>query len=408
MIGYRVKRKKILFIHHGIGLGGAPKSLRLLIEGLDKDRFEPVVLALHESDATTMLRAHGITVLGPVNRSEFSHTVVWWYRLRHLHLAIRALWDQVMLWWSEADTWLDAINPDLVHLNTTSLAVWAERARARGLPVIWHVREPLAPGYWGLRRWCITRLVSRYASKILPICCNDARPWYGDSRVTVVYNAVDTDQYQQNALPRAKTRLELGISDDVPVALYMGGYSYEKGFLPLLKIWKKVVNNHPKARLMVAGYVPPLVFSKNTLSWWRQDFSARYMRQAQTLWLELQESLIFIGPQSEMVSYLQASDMLLCPTVRGHFARPVIEAASCSIPSIVSDCRPLDELVVDRVTGYLIDINDHDRWAEMIGELCEDELLRNLIGAAAQKWCLETFSRIKQAEDINSILKNDL
>ena len=34
---------RILYIHHGSGSGGAPKSLLYLLQGLDKNRYEPFV-----------------------------------------------------------------------------------------------------------------------------------------------------------------------------------------------------------------------------------------------------------------------------------------------------------------------------------------------------------------------------
>ena len=42
-------KKKILFIHHGQGIGGAPTSMFQLIEALNKDKFDIKILFIYKS-----------------------------------------------------------------------------------------------------------------------------------------------------------------------------------------------------------------------------------------------------------------------------------------------------------------------------------------------------------------------
>ena len=48
--------KRILYIHHGGALGGAPLSLLYLIENLDRERFKPVVLISMDGPAADLFR----------------------------------------------------------------------------------------------------------------------------------------------------------------------------------------------------------------------------------------------------------------------------------------------------------------------------------------------------------------
>ena len=77
--------KKILYIHHGKGLGGAPLSLLYLIQGLDKTKFNPVVLFLQDSEVIDLYRSKGIKAIGPLNIFDFSHTKILWYKWYHIH-----------------------------------------------------------------------------------------------------------------------------------------------------------------------------------------------------------------------------------------------------------------------------------------------------------------------------------
>ncbi|HEV8311027.1 MAG TPA: hypothetical protein VGW35_25475, partial [Methylomirabilota bacterium] len=72
---------RILYIHHGTGIGGAPLSLLGLIRGLDRTAFEPVVLCLYASAAVGLFQRAGIETYVARTSRDFSHTALDWYRL---------------------------------------------------------------------------------------------------------------------------------------------------------------------------------------------------------------------------------------------------------------------------------------------------------------------------------------
>ena len=52
--------KRILYIHHGGGLGGAPLSLLYLLKQIDRNRYEPIVLTLKPGpDGSAQIQAKG-------------------------------------------------------------------------------------------------------------------------------------------------------------------------------------------------------------------------------------------------------------------------------------------------------------------------------------------------------------
>ena len=240
-----MSKKKVLYIHHGQGIGGAPLSLLYLIQALDRSQYEPVVLFLQYSEVMDLYRAQGITVYGPVTRSDFAHTKIWWYRWYHVVHLSRAIFDTIALMRGEAEQWLTVIAPDIVHLNTSSLVAWGYAAKKLAIPVVWHIREPLAPGYFGLRKKFIERMVGQHAHAILPICQNDALPWQHDAKTTVVYNAVPAEKFSPS-----KKMVE---PKHTPTILFLGGLSEEKGTLLLFEVFEKVLQAVPTAKLLVAG-----------------------------------------------------------------------------------------------------------------------------------------------------------
>jgi len=396
-----MKRTKILYIHHGKGLGGAPLSLLYLIKGLDQSRYHPVVLFLHDSEAMELYRREGIEVEGPVNRSDFSHTAIWWYRWYHPHHLLKSLWDTAMILRREAAWWFAHIKPDIVHLNTSSLLAWGIVARRRGIPVIWHVREPLASGYLGLRRWLVTRSVARYATRILPISHHDAAPWRMQPHVQVVHNAVDLQRFDRAIDPQLFLE-KYNLDPITPKILFVGGLSYEKGTPLILQVFTKLLHHLPNAQLLIAGY-----FHLPTQQSWKQLLSPthRYAALVKELIKPIEASIKFLGPIHQMPMAMAASNVVVFPATIGHFARPIIEASCMAKPVVASKLSPLDELVVDGVTGYLVAPDDIDDWTRLLLSLLVDPALSSRLGEAGYQRGKELFGTKAMIKKIDKIYR---
>ena len=56
-------RKKILFVHHGSGMGGAPQLLLELLRHLDKEKYDPVIWCIRKSSASDLFERSGYRVI---------------------------------------------------------------------------------------------------------------------------------------------------------------------------------------------------------------------------------------------------------------------------------------------------------------------------------------------------------
>src|SRR3990172_11595048 len=118
-------KKTILFVHHGKGLGGAPLSLLYLIQGLDKNKYQPIVVFLYQSEIIDLYKQNNIQTHGPLHVMDFPHTKIWWLRWYHGFTFARALKDLFKTIVFTAPKIFNSIKPDIVHLNTSSLVGWA-------------------------------------------------------------------------------------------------------------------------------------------------------------------------------------------------------------------------------------------------------------------------------------------
>lgn len=389
------QRKKILFIHHGIGIGGASLSLLYLVQSLDKKQFEPYVLFMQDSAAVTMFSEHKINTLGPLNLSDFSHTKIWWYRWYHPHHLFKAVRDSLKLLFFVATKWLAEIKPDLVHLNTSSLFAWAIIARRNNIPVFWHIREPLADGYFGLRKKFICWVVGKFASTIIPICQDNALPWIENNKMHVIYNAVPEDKFKSECfLTDEKKANNNPTPESQHAVLFLGGLSQEKGTLLLLQSWQLVLQQLPDAQLLVAGnWEPKLGIFNNRLpltSWHR--YCKKTIRLAETL----KNNVKIIGVQQDVPQLLSQTDLLVFPATAGHFARPVIEAGFMQKPTVATDLAPMRELILDGETGLLSTPNDAKDLALKILLILENKAVAESLGKKAAQFCHERFGLKKQ------------
>jgi glycosyltransferase involved in cell wall biosynthesis len=381
-------KKKILYIHHGKGLGGAPLSLLYLIQSLDRTLYDPVVLFLHQSEVMDLYKSKGIQVFGPANVYDFAHTKIWWFSWYHIHHLWRAARGTLRTVWGLGALWIDFIKPHVIHLNTSSLVGWAIVARKKKIPVVWHIREPLAEGYFGLRRKFIQWSIQHHADAIVPICKNDAQPWSTSDKTKVVYNAVHEDVF----VPGAKTSDFLArydLSELRPKILFVGGHGRSKGALEILQIFTELLERLPQAQLLIAGYFDLSVASTFRIMIFDQ---AHYHKQAVHLVKKLGDSVKLLGPILDIPAAMAASDVIVFPATVGHFARPVIEAGFMKKPVVVSALAPLNELVVNNVTGFLIDLAAQQSWVEALFLLLTNQAVNKAMGDAAYIFCKQHFS----------------
>lgn len=385
----KAQMKKILYIHHGKGIGGAPLSLLYLIQHLDRTKFEPIVLFLHTSPAVELYKKHNIPIAGIVNRYDFSHTKIWWQRWYHGHRMLKIIYDTIITRYQDAPYWFKKINPDIVHLNTSSLIAWGQAAHNLKIPVVWHIREPLAVGYLGIRKSIIQHYVKTYSSAIIPISKSDATPWKNNSKTTVIYNAVDKQKFNSAILTSTQ---------HPPTILFLGGLSEEKGTLVILKAFQQLLATLPNTRLLIAGNVDLQKLEQQPFS-----PSWKFYQAVSFIYHAIKGNITLLGTVHNIPELMHTSNVVVFPATVGHFARPIIEAGFMKKPVIASNLPPLDELVLNEETGFLINPQNTNQWAKKLEELLTKEELNQKMGEANYNFCTKYFDVTDQIEKIEKI-----
>jgi glycosyltransferase involved in cell wall biosynthesis len=363
-------RKRILYIHHGKGIGGAPLSLLYLIKTLDSNRYEAVVVCLHDSAAAELYRKEGLKTIAGLGVTSFAHTTVYWYRWYEFHKIFIALWYQIKTALLIAPRLYRKSNPDIVHLNTSTLLGWGIAAKLMKIPVICHVREPLADGYLGLRRAFIKYITHWFTSAFIPICRYDGSKLIQSEKINVVYNFVNFKQFNRD-LTGKDVRHDLGISMDASVILYLGGLSKIKGLLELLQSAEIFLKENDY--LVIAGKMWGeekgvrktflRLLNRLKINTYRKRVEAQLKKLRQS---NPNSSIMMVGVRNDIPELLAISNLLVFPAVVPHFARPVIEAAAMGKPSVASALGGVVELIDDGITGLLVQSENTKQLGESI------------------------------------------
>ncbi|HLF02164.1 MAG TPA: glycosyltransferase family 4 protein, partial [Anaerolineales bacterium] len=310
---------RILYLHHGGGLGGAPLSLLYLLQQLDRSRYEPIVLTLKPGPVVDLYRSHGIETYVAQGIADFSHTELEWYSgatLWRLPFQMARFWPSVIA----ARRYLRQFKPDLVHLNSSTLSAAARAAWRERIPVVWHIREPIHDGYFGLRREWLRRHIEHDSTRIIAISEYDASRLLPSQKSRIIHNFVDFSFFdRQLSLGEARRKLNLTPAQNVVVML--GGVAYPKGtltFVNALPIVRKAV---PNTKFLVVGPPPAIGDTSRLKSLGKFLLRAdAYDRQVMAAASESIASghIRFTGIRTDIPQVLAASDILAFPSVVPH------------------------------------------------------------------------------------------
>ena len=188
-------------------------------------------------------------------------------------------------------------------------------------------------------------------------------------------SGVDHNIFKSDEDIRAENRKKFLISEDVCLFLYVGRISKDKGIYDLLKAFAELKKKYQNIALWIVGPDEEGIAEKLNY----QD-------------PELYSSINWIGLSSNPEIYMASADILLLPSYREGFGTVIIEAASCSLPTIAYKIDGVIDAIVDGQTGLLVKKGDIRDFRNKMEVLYCDPRLRLKLGASAQKRANADFS----------------
>lgn len=114
--------------------------------------------------------------------------------------------------------------------------------------------------------------------------------------------------------------------------------------------------------------------------------------------------------REELRDEYRRADLLLFPTRFEGFGYAAAEALACGTPVVATHCSALPEVVDDRVTGRLCDIDDVEGFAAAIRDLMNDKAALRDMGRKARAVAMDRFSlremSLKYCDLLDSLIHN--
>jgi L-malate glycosyltransferase len=138
--------------------------------------------------------------------------------------------------------------------------------------------------------------------------------------------------------------------------IHVGGFTYEKNHLRLIRIFKKLVSVYPRARLQLVGEGP------------LKDSIERLVME-----MELKDHVIFLGSRKDARELIAQADLLILPSIIEGLPAVILEAFYCKTPVIAYDVGGIGEIVFENFTGRLVQKGNEDAFLNAIIAVLEDE-----------------------------------
>lgn len=193
---------------------------------------------------------------------------------------------------------------------------------------------------------------------------------------------VDTDTYapHPNGVVKEKT-----------IFTFIGRLLYDKGIVEFVEAAKTIRKKNPHTQFWIVGELDasnPSMVSKDQLLDWIEG-----------------ENIIYHGFQRDVKPFIAKSDCIVLPSYREGMPRIVLEGMSMAKPIITTDTAGCRQTIVDKVTGYLVNVADSTDLARGMHDFLKlsSEEAHNM-GEKGRVRALKHFNSEKIAQDLYDIV----
>jgi glycosyltransferase involved in cell wall biosynthesis len=352
-------------------VGGSHQALYDLVKGIDRERFEPVVLFYQDNPFSGRLRELGVEV----------HT---FEREREREIALRLRGDKLS---KTLDILVGAVRRrvrflrahsiGLVHLNNSPASGyddWLPAARLTRTPCVVSVMS-VAPERLGRA----SRVLMPRFDAVIPVSRYIRDDWAAagipPERMRIVHHGVDVQAFRSRVAREPEAvRRELGVPPGHVLAVMVANVRWWKGQHVVLE-GLALLDEEVRGRLFVAFAGGSGVQDEKYV-----DRLEELVRRH-----DLRESVAFLGPRDDVPDLLNAADVALHASVR---AEPggiaVLEAMTMGTPVIAADVGGHAEVLTSEA-GLTFDTSKPEGLAAHVTRLVQDEELRLRMGTRGKE-----------------------
>ncbi|SHF76126.1 glycosyltransferase [Ornithinibacillus halophilus] len=331
-----MKKIKVVFFIYQLGSGGAARTLLNIVNNIDRGRFEPVLVTLNYEG----------------NYEHYLHEDVPLIKLptRRLRSAIIPL-SRVIRRESA-----DIVFSTIPNYNTIALlANLLSFTKAKNI-----VREAayLGGSFSSNLKLRVYGMLYKFAPRVIALSQGVKdnivkRYKVNPEKITVIYNPVDLETIQSNAINGEMQKEDQVIfHSEAKTIVTAGRLVADKDHKTLIKAFSKI-NQKLNVHLFILG---------------EGDLEKELKQQSEQL--NVQDNVHFVGFQKNPYVYFHHADLFVLSSKREGFGHVLAEALATGTPVVSTNCKPGAVEVLDHGTyGKLCEVGNADNMADAIYEV---------------------------------------
>jgi len=355
---------RVLHVLANLGAGGAERMAVHIVLGLNRQRFEPAVVAYRArfgSDLEQQLDEAGVKTWFLDKGPGFGWRT--YYRLHRVFKEFR---------------------PDIVHTHVHVLR-YAFPSLVYFKPrLMVHTVHNLAEREVEPRARWLQRLA--YRRGVIPVAVAQEvavsmERLYGIGNSRVVWNCIPTDVYASPQTSREEWRAKQGFSEEDVLFVCVARFAAQKNHALLINAFAKGPASDPKAHLVLAG-----------------QGVLRAQLQERVNQLGLTNRVHFLGLRRDIPDVLGAADIFALGSDYEGNPLSVIEAMAAGLPIVSTAAGGVPELLQNGKQGFIVQPGHCEQLSEAMSILLKDSDLRRTMGAAAA-------ARAKEKFDVSAMVR---
>jgi glycosyltransferase involved in cell wall biosynthesis len=361
----RTQPISVLYFTNTNARGGAEEHMLTLLHGLDRTHFRfhlvcpPEVADMLRPDLPADVELLPLCLRKP---SQFRNAIRLYRIMRerrvdilHSHLFYSSLFASPVGWLCRV----------MVVLETPHLS---ERWR-RG---------------WFKSRFVVDRFVGRFVDHYIAVSEANARYLSEEKglprkKIVIIHNGCDPVRFDPSHRPPSGLKATLGFHETDPLLVVNARLEPQKGHRVLLQSFETVRREFPRVRLVCLG-----------------EGCLRAELESQVRDLGLEDSVRFLGYQSNVVDWLALADLTVLPSFWEGLPLAAIESLAAGRTVVATAVDGTPEVVIDGKTGLTVPPDDAEHLAGAICRLLREPGLRKRMGEEGRRWVMEHFSQERQ------------
>lgn len=364
-----MRKINVLHIVEDLSIGGVEELLRIIVMGLNREKYNVYVCCIEEGGQTAKeLMEAGVKV--DILGMKSYHNL---FNILRLKKYIK-------------ERKIDIIHSHMYFANTFGRIA----ALLAGTPILISTSYS---NYYEFKRRNIFMInfLSKFTDKIIA-ASNSIKEFavkqqkVPADKFQVIYDCASTDKFSKH-VDGFSVKKALGIDPDYQVVGCVARLNEVKGHVYLIRAAKEVIKNNPRIKFLLVGDGPL-----------RQELEQLSVK------LGIKDNVIFAGSRRDIPEMLAAMDIFVLPSaLREGCPLSILEAMAMSKPVVASRLGGIPEEVEDGKSGILVPPKDSAALADAIIKLLSDKNAAITMGKVGRKIFEEKFSKEVMLNKLESL-----